>query len=72
MERVVVTKPFVGICHMQVCAVSDASDQEVLAKANQENPSGTTLGWTNVVRAGDGGPVPCADDSSRVHLLLSC
>ena len=26
MDRVQVTGPFVGICHMQVCAVKDATD----------------------------------------------
>ena len=72
MERVVVTRQFVGICHMQVCAASDASDEEILSVANTENPSGTDLGWTRVVRSGDGGQVPCADDSGRVHLLLVC
>ncbi len=50
MDRVVVTIPFSGICYMQVCAVSDATDEEILEVANSKNPSGTTNGWVEVAR----------------------
>ena len=78
MERVIVTAPFVGICHMQVCAESDATDEEILAVCNRENPSGTTCGWGHVVRTiGDGDhenmkPLPCADEKGRTHFLVAC
>lgn len=71
-RRVIVTKPMVGVCHMQVCAVADATDEEILDVCNRENPSGTTHGWSEVVREGDGAPVPCADDPGRRHFLAVC
>ena len=76
MERVVTTKPINGICAMQVCVVADASDDEILAHANRDNPSGTSLGWVAVVRVkspdGPDGPVACADDPGRLHILVRC
>ena len=78
-KRVICTMAFVGICHMQVCAARDATDEEILSVCNAENPSGTRNGWSRVIReAGkDGfwnepGPVACAEDSSRLHMLVSC
>lgn len=73
-ERVVVTMPIVGITRMQVCAIKDATDDEILAVANTENPSGTELGWTRVVRdaAEPGAPVVCAENPARLHFLVVC
>lgn len=71
-EKIIVTKPFVGICHMQVCAESDATDEEILKVCNSQNPSGTSNGWTEVIREGEGGPVECADVKGRTHFLVSC
>lgn len=65
----------VGICHMQVCAEEAATDEEILAVCNRENPSGTSMGWSSVVRVKDAmadGPTPCADDPTRIHLLVRC
>jgi hypothetical protein len=50
VERVVVTRAFLGICHMQVCAVADATDEEILTTCNSQNPSGTSGGWSRVIR----------------------
>lgn len=79
MNRVVVTRPIVGICHMQVCAAKDATDEEILAICNRENPSGTTNGWGHVVRSAEPdsmfktpGPVQCDDDPERLHILVAC
>lgn len=73
LNRVIVTKPYVGICHMQVCAMNDATDEEILSEANAQNPSGTTNGWGVVIRSGDGKPVPCGDHAeTRIHLLVGC
>ena len=72
MNKVVVTNPFCGICHMQVCAQKDATDEEVLSVCNSENPSGTSNGWGIVIRSGDGSPVVCSDDPERLHIMVGC
>ena len=72
MERVIVTNPFNGLCHMQVCAIADATDEEILEVCNRENPSGTSLGWCGVIREGDGAPVQCQDFPDRTHFLVNC
>ncbi len=68
MDRVIVTRPIMGLCAMQVCAVADATDEEILLICNRQNPSGTTAGWSRVVRSLDPDriwiredmlPVPC-------------
>ena len=72
---VVITRSFLGICHMQVCATWHVTDEEILRVCNSKNPSGTSLGWCRVIRSQDEGklaPVPCADDSSRLHILVAC
>ena len=75
-ERIVITKMFNGICGMQVCVVKDATDEEILAICNRENPSGTTLGWCEVARETHedekARPVQCANDPERLHLLVIC
>jgi hypothetical protein len=71
-RRVIVTRPMIGICHMQACAVSDASDAEILAACNRDNPAGTTNGWSEVVREGEGAPVQCESDPARTHFLVVC
>lgn len=80
MKRVIVTKPFHGICWMQVCAVDDATDEEILDVCNKENPAGTTNGWMTVIRNREdlvllderSLPVPCQDEPGRTHFLVSC
>jgi hypothetical protein len=77
MDRVTVTQYMMGLCHMQVCAVPDATDEEILAVCNRENPSGTAGGWSVVRRADDAswgpvGPVQCESDPTRMHFLVAC
>lgn len=72
MKKVLVTRPMVGICHMQVCAEKNVTDDEILQACNKENASGTTNGWAEVIRDGDDSPVECADDANRLHILVSC
>jgi hypothetical protein len=81
MPRIEVTRPIMGICHMQVCADADASDEEVLAFCNRENPAGTSNGWSHIIRenAADGfwsdcdlAPKACANDPRRLHLIIAC
>jgi hypothetical protein len=67
----------VGLCHMQVCAMADASDEEILEVCNRENPSGTTNGWTKVIRDNKDDPdnfvpVVCGDFPERLHILVAC
>ncbi len=84
MDRVEITKTMVidqpgsrlfGICAMQVCATTDTTDEEVLTLCNQENPSGTTMGWAHVVREDEEhnqGGVACLSHDDRVHLIVVC
>lgn len=76
MTDVVVTNPFVNLCHMQVCARRDIPHETVEVVANRENPSGTSNGWRLVLEGGDhppeSWPARCSDDAERVHYLLVC
>jgi hypothetical protein len=78
MRRIEITIPFLGICHMQVCAVKDVTDEEILDVCNKENPAGTTNGWVRVIRETDGNhdekslPVQCTDFEDRLHFLVVC
>lgn len=81
MARVVVSNSFCGLIGMQVCAVKDATDEEILEVCNRENPSGTTNGWNLVIREleKEGSfiterhlPIQCKDHPDRVHFLVMC
>jgi len=76
MKRVQITRPMIGICYMQVCAVSDATDKEILEVANRENPSGTSNGWIIVAKEDNedknARPVVCEDDKNRKHFIIIC
>ena len=78
MERVIVTNPMVGIFGMQVCAIEDATDEEILKVCNSENVSGTSNGWCRVIREirddwdTNALPVRCADYPDRVHFIVTC
>ncbi len=83
MDRVVPTKAFVNICTMQVCAVKDATDEEILDLCNDDNPSGTEHGWLRVIRTADENPesifagpnkvpVRCDAYEDRMHFLVLC
>ena len=69
------TAGLASIYTMQVCAVDDASDEEILSVCNIENPAGTTNGWSEVIRKDTdraAGRVPCADVPGRWHYLVQC
>jgi hypothetical protein len=76
VNKVVVTQAMIGICHMAVCCEKEATDDEILAVCNRENPSGTTRGWNSVVRDDKDhpqcNPVVCADDPNRLHVMVAC
>ena len=68
-HRVQITRPWAGLCHMQVCVAADATDEEILEICNAVNPSGTSRGWETVDR---GDVVPCANEPGRIHLIVEC
>lgn len=75
--RVEVSRCMCGIVHMQVCAVKDATDEEILAVCNRDNPAGTSHGWSTVCHADDEfwgkvGSVQCEDDAERMHFMVAC
>lgn len=81
MDRVIITRPMIGIAAMQVCAVADATDAEILEVCNRENPSGTSNGWVEVIRTHqdpnvcipkNNEPVRCESYPDRIHLLVTC
>jgi hypothetical protein len=75
MDKVIITRPFTGICSMQVCAHKDATDEEILLVCNSQNPSGTTNGWSEVVRVEEDykpAPIQCADHADRLHYVILC
>jgi hypothetical protein len=80
-ERVIITKSMIGLCGMQVCAIADATDEEILKFCNQQNPSGTAGGWGLVVRKQEEGslfqikenlPVTCSEFPERKHFMVLC
>ena len=76
LDRVIVTRHIIDACHMQVCAVKNATDKEMLEVANAENPAGTTGGWSTVLRDNKNtlktAPVECNNDPERIHFILQC
>jgi hypothetical protein len=75
MEKIIITRPILGLCHMQVCAITTATDTEILQYCNKHNPSGTTNGWTTVIRDDPDknlNPVQCKEYEKRMHYLISC
>ncbi len=83
-KRVIVTRSIMppetwglyALVYMQVCAESDATNEEILAACNTKNPAGTENGWTTVVRNDEENPkmnpVACNDMPGRTHFLVSC
>lgn len=79
LPRVVVMRVTAGLAGMQVCAVDDATDAEILEVCNRENPSGVGP-WSGVVRQVDDArginerhlPVPCAARRHRTHFMVWC
>jgi hypothetical protein len=78
MQRVIVTHPVIGIAAMQVCACEDATDDEILAVCNYENPTSTKV-WSSVVREAIEGdmlrnwqtiPVRCHTHPDRWHFIV--
>ena len=75
MDRVEIICAMVGICHMRICAVKDATDEEILEVCNRGNLAGTRDGWTSVIReegCENQRPLQCEDHPDRQHFLVAC
>ena len=78
MNRVVVTRPLISTNIMQVCAKSEATDEEIIMVCNRDNLHGTHNSWETVVRKQDEKhrdyylPVQCKDYSDRTHFIVMC
>jgi hypothetical protein len=63
----------VGLCHASVCAVADATPEEITRAAG---PTGLDHGWQiseePTFSGGEPNPCPCNVDPSRQHWLLVC
>lgn len=76
MSEIIVTRA--RCLTMQLCAPHDATDEAIVQAAEQSYPCGTTNGWY-VVKDGDsylapGVPsrVQCANDPTRIHVIVGC
>jgi hypothetical protein len=76
MDRVVITREYFGLFFMQVCAVKDVTDEEILEVCNRCNPCGTSMGWCGVIRKRpeykDQEPVQCSKYPDRLHFMVNC
>jgi hypothetical protein len=76
MNKIEILNPFVGIFGMVVCAEEGVTDEEILSFCNKENPSGTSNGWSEIIRGSiehpKRNPVRCADNPERWHLIVTC
>lgn len=83
-EDVVVTMPFMrvsegwglyALCYMQVCAHGECPPDLIEQRANELNPTGSSVPWHLTTEGPDGqdlSAVPCADNPVRLHHMLSC
>lgn len=81
--KIIVTRPMVGLCGMQVCVEEGITDEEILEHCNVHNPSGTSNGWNAVIRdekdcEEHNLPVEsctessCSEYPNRTHFLVLC
>lgn len=74
LPRVEVTRSNERRTMLGVCAVADATDEEILTACNEADPQLTP--WSRVIRENTPGfeprsrPFPCPDYPGRVHLLV--
>lgn len=76
MNRIEMTTQFHGLFSMMVCVEADVTDNEILDFCNTVNPSGTSNGWSSVVRNDAEhprrNPIVCSEDESRLHIIVDC
>ena len=81
-QRVLVTMPYAGFRAMQLCAVADATDEELLAECNKDNPQLVTGGWHHIIRSledckkhginENAVPGDCVECKGRKHFIAVC
>lgn len=67
---------------MQVCAIADVTDEEILSACNSENPQMVSGGWHSVVRSAEdckrlglnanAVPGDCVECKGRKHFIAVC
>ena len=84
LEDVVIVNPLLSFMGMIVCVKDGLEDDVILKQCNRLNPSGTSGGWSVVVRTveqsffqDDDGqpsdlPVPCDTYPGRTHFVVLC
>ena len=77
MNPITITRNMMGPCHMQVCCIPEATDEEILTLCNKQNIAGTVNGWTQVCHESTDSwpnvaPVPCEMYPGRTHYMVSC
>lgn len=75
MRRVVLYRA--GLCYASVCAVNDATPDEIRAAVNRAHPTGLDHGWDfsddETFASGQPNPCPCNDlPATRQHWLMVC
>jgi hypothetical protein len=63
-----------GPLSLQVCCHASATGEQIQAAANAAEFAGTTGGWfvSDTDKTGDPKRVTCAQDDTRVHVVLHC
>lgn len=76
-ERVFITGLYAGMFSQHVCCVEDATNAEILAKVNEQDP--IPGGWDVVMRTEEdaeragtnfAAPGPCKECPGRIHLVI--
>lgn len=73
MDRVVAYA--IGFVHTSVCAVEDATPDEIRGAANSASPTGLGHGWEISLEnfaSGELNGCPCNEHEGRRHWLLVC
>lgn len=83
-KRAMVTGAYAGLFACQVCVVPDATDEEILAVCNRDDPRTEGFSWTKVIRTKedvkaeglrslDGSsviPGQCVECPPRLHMIV--
>lgn len=57
-----------GLLHLQLCVPGEWTDEQVVDFAEQEQPCGSSGGWSVNLGAKR---VPCADGGGMIHVIVS-
>jgi hypothetical protein len=71
MDDVIVTRPMLGLCHMEACVKKGLDDETILREVNKLNPCATTQRWCRIERDEESlRPVQCEQEADREHLIV--